>query len=133
MLLSASLSTYYSIILLFPYFLLVFFFSCFSRCKECSLLVYSAHNLLYSISTLDHSQHFIKSSFAFLPLMGLAFPSPAWTVTLSAGCAECQHYSSRSLQTSGSGTMTDYPFMPVQPPSAPYFASKTQLSFAFSI
>lgn len=111
------------------------FFSCFSRCKECSLLVYSAHYLPYSIFTLDHFQHFIKNSFAFLPLMGLASPSPAWTATLSADClyAECQHYSSCSLQASDSGTMTDCPFMSVQPPSAPYFASKTQLSFTFSI
>lgn len=119
------------------HFFSVFFWVsfCFSRCKECSLLVYSAHCLPYSISTLDHFQHFIKNSFAFLPFMGLAFPSPAWTVTLSPDCsyAECQHYCSCSLQASDSVTMTDRPFMPVQPSSAPYFASRTQLSSAFSI
>lgn len=85
------------------YFFRIFFwvFSCFSRCRECSLLVYSAHYLPYSISALDHFQHFIKNSFAFLPLMGLAFPSPAWTITLSTDCsyAECQGYSSCSLLT----------------------------------
>lgn len=132
LLLSAGLSTYYSIILLFQYFILGFF-PCFSRWKECSLLVYSAHCLSYSISALDHFQHFIKISFAFLPLMDLPF-------LLQHGLLPCllsAHMLSPALflmfpTASDSVTVTDCPFTPVQPLSAPYFASRTH-PFAFSI
>lgn len=125
LLLSAGLSTYYSIILLFQYFILGFF-PCFSRWKECSLLVYSAHCLSYSISALDHFQHFIKISFAFLPLMDLPF-------LLQHGLLPCllsAHMLSPALflmfpTASDSVTVTDCPFTPVQPLSAPYFASRT--------
>lgn len=109
------------------------FFPVFSRWKECSLLVYSAHCLSYSISALDHFQHFIKISFAFLPLMDLPF-------LLQHGLLPCllsAHMLSPALflmfpTASDSVTVTDCPFTPVQPLSAPYFASRTH-PFAFSI
>lgn len=123
----------------------VFFFPCYSRSEEFNLLVYSAHRLLYSISTLDHFQDFIKNSFAFLPFTRLPFHSPAWDCDLRPSlliaymlCASIiTHvlYSLASVQIlwlSGNGWLTLHSCL-ASFISLVCIFSRTHLSSAFSI
>lgn len=134
LLLSASLSTYYSIISLFQYFLLGFFFffffvyflPCFSSVMNvayCSIqhttfpiphpLQITSKTSLLSFSPWDYLSF---SSMGCYPVCRLLVPA-------SFLC---------SLQASDSGSV--WLSLHAHPaPSAPYFASRTQLPFAFSI